>query len=180
MKGVGFWFTPSVPGKEKTAPQLNSSSFSKYYPLFTCHRCSARVVLPLLDWVPTQHLIYFHHISHYQLLGWACPKSHLSSLLSLVEMLPSFGNCLILSSIASLKAPQPWSLSLRRGPSSSWRTSRPLPSGSLWLTHGGRESLPVPRHLCTASSQHYSAKNPPRQQHADAVSLEPPLELLEL
>lgn len=104
MKGVGFWFTPSVPGKEKTAPQRNSRSFSKYYPLFSCHRCSASC--PSTAWLsPHTTSCLFHHISHYQLLGWACPKSHLSLLLSLVEMLPSFGNCLILISIASLKAP---------------------------------------------------------------------------
>lgn len=166
MKGVGFWFSLSLTGGEKEKnnnkkkKKLTSCSFWRHVILFTCHKCSRWIVgeLSFQCITKSSHNILFIFItfSCYQLLIWACPKSHLNSLFSLVETLPSVYNYLILSSRASIKAPQLWSLTIQRDLPSSCRISHPPQKGNIWLVCGNEKAFPIPHNHCAASSECYS------------------------
>ena len=162
MKGVGFWFSLSLP-EERPWPQALSQGILFHSPVTNA---AGQLSFHCLTESPHNILFIFITFSHYQLLSWACPKSHLNSLLSLVIMLPRFYNYLVLSSIASVKAPQLWSLTIPRDLPYSWRISHPLEKGKIWLVCGSTESFPIPHNHYAASSPHYSAsKSSQRAAH---------------
>lgn len=117
MKGVVFWFSLFSPEKKK---KMTSSSFPRYFILFACHKCSRWIVGELtfnsLTKSPHNTLFIFIMFSYHH---WAYSKSHLSSVFSMVEMLPGFYNYEIINSAASSEAP-------RSDPSaSSWSSTTP-------------------------------------------------------
>lgn len=131
---------------------MTSSSFPRYFILFTCHKCSRWIVGELtfnsLTKSPHNTLFIFIMFSYHH---WAYSKSHLSSMFSMVEMLPGFYNYEIINSAASSEAP-------RSDPSASSWTAPPLQTGSIRLVCGREKAFPIPHHLRCPISTLFSFK----------------------